>query len=64
MRIVIETTGRLPTLAEIVKQYVLMVYEDNGRNKSRTAKQLGICVRTLRIRAAEWGLEPKNNDQE
>ena len=58
MRIVVETTGRIPTLKEIEREYIRMVYEEMGRNKVRTAKALGICVRTLRDKQDWLQLQP------
>jgi transcriptional regulator with PAS, ATPase and Fis domain len=35
------------SLASIVKAHILKVYEENGRNKLRASKKLGISNRTL-----------------
>lgn len=61
MRIVVETTGRIPTLKEVEREYIRMVYEEMGRNKVKTAKALGICVRTLRVQQAWLQLPPALN---
>lgn len=61
MRIVIETTGRIPTLKEVEREYIRMIYEEMGRNKVRTAKVLGVSVRTLRMKQAWLQLPPALN---
>lgn len=35
------------TIASVVKAHILKVYEENGKNKARTSKKLGISNRTL-----------------
>lgn len=63
MRIVVETTGRIPTLKEAVASYVQFVYEECGRNKSKTARALGVSVRTVRTNAEAWGLKSKKEKE-
>jgi transcriptional regulator with PAS, ATPase and Fis domain len=39
--------GSLPPLAEVERRHILRVYEATGRNKTQTAKILGIAAQTL-----------------
>jgi DNA-binding NtrC family response regulator len=47
---------RVPSLAQVEKNHVLAVYEQTGRNKSRTARILGIGLNTLRRKLESYGL--------
>ena len=40
--------GKITPLAEIEKEHILRVYGQLNRNKSRTARELGIGLNTLR----------------
>jgi DNA-binding NtrC family response regulator len=42
-------------LAEIERRHILAVYEAHSRNKTHTAKALGISVRSLQLKLAAWG---------
>jgi transcriptional regulator with PAS, ATPase and Fis domain len=44
----------LPPLAEMEKKHILKAYENTGRNKTRTAKLLGIGLNTLRRKLEEY----------
>jgi DNA-binding NtrC family response regulator len=39
--------GSLPSLAEVERRHILRVYEATGKNKTQTAKVLGISAQTL-----------------
>ena len=43
--------------SEVEKEHILKVYNQMGRNKSRTAKLLGIGLNTLRRKLRAYGLE-------
>ena len=47
---------RVPSLAQVEKNHVLAVYEQTGRNKSRTARILGIGLNTLRRKLESYGV--------
>jgi two-component system response regulator AtoC len=47
----------VPTLEQMEKNHILSVYEKMGRNKSRTAKVLGIGLNTLRRKLASYGVK-------
>ncbi len=42
-------------LDEVIKNHILSVYEKTGRNKTRTAKILGIGLNTLRRKLSSYG---------
>lgn len=44
-------------LAEVEKSHILAVYQDTGKNKSRTAKLLGIGLNTLRRKLESYGVK-------
>jgi DNA-binding NtrC family response regulator len=43
-------------LAEVEKTHILHAYEQTGENKSKTARQLGIGLNTLRRKLASYGI--------
>lgn len=43
-------------LSEMEKEHILMVYEQTGKNKSRTAKLLGMGLNTLRRKLESYGV--------
>ena len=45
----------IPPLADIEKAHILMAYQHTGRNKSRTARLLGIGLNTLRRKLHAYG---------
>lgn len=62
MRIVIEAKEWV-SLKELHAAYIRAVYEDLGRNKSKTAKVLKVSLRTLRI-WQKWLNLPKRDCDE
>jgi transcriptional regulator with PAS, ATPase and Fis domain len=48
-------------LAEVEKDHILKAYNQAKRNKSQTAKQLGIGLNTLRRKLKSYGLERERN---
>jgi len=46
----------VPSLDQVEKRHILSVYEQMGRNKSRTAQVLGIGLNTLRRKLAAYGV--------
>lgn len=42
------------TLAQAEQEYFMEVYEANGRNKTKTAKDLGISIKTVYNKLAEY----------
>jgi DNA-binding NtrC family response regulator len=47
----------VPSLNQVEKKHILSVYEQMGRNKSRTAQILGIGLNTLRRKLAAYGVK-------
>jgi DNA-binding NtrC family response regulator len=45
------------SFSEVEKEHILKIYHQMGRNKSRTAKLLGIGLNTLRRKLRAYGLE-------
>jgi ActR/RegA family two-component response regulator len=45
-----------PTLDQIEKKHIRAVYEQMGRNKSLTARALGIGLNTLRRKLESYGV--------
>ncbi|MBW1723215.1 MAG: sigma-54-dependent Fis family transcriptional regulator [Deltaproteobacteria bacterium] len=50
-----EASRVLRPLSEVEKEHILAVYKYTGRNKSRTARLLGIGLNTLRRKLAAYG---------
>ena len=50
-----DATAQLP-LAEVERRHILRVYEATGRNKTQTAKVLGISPQTLHRKLAAYGV--------
>ena len=48
-------TDTVPTLDQMEKSHILSVYEQMNRNKSRTARALGIGLNTLRRKLESYG---------
>jgi DNA-binding NtrC family response regulator len=46
----------IPSLDQVGKKHILSVYEQMGRNKSRTAQVMGIGLNTLRRKLAAYGV--------
>jgi DNA-binding NtrC family response regulator len=44
------------TLAEAMRRYIIMVYEQKGRNQLQTAKTLGISRENLRNKLMTYGI--------
>ena len=44
-------------LAEIEKRYILKIYNRMDKNKSQTAKLIGIGLNTLRRKLGAYGVE-------
>lgn len=42
------------TLAQAEQEYFMEVYEANGRNKTKTAKDLGLSIKTVYNKLAEY----------
>ena len=53
----------IKTLREIVKEYFLQTYEDCGRNKTHTAKVLGIGIRTVQRKLAAYAAEERQQQE-
>lgn len=51
-----ELESALP-LTQVEKTHILRVYDDTGRNKSRTARLLGIGLNTLRRKLRSYGVK-------
>ena len=49
--------GPLIPLAQVEKSYILKAYHHTGRNKSKTARTLGIGLNTLRRKLASYGVK-------
>ena len=47
--------GEVRSLAEVERAYVLAAYAALERNKTQTAKRLGISLRSLQMKLKEWG---------
>jgi DNA-binding NtrC family response regulator len=67
-KMAVEVQGRYTsyaTLAELEKTHVLKTYKETGKNKTRTAKVLGVSLNTLRkkLRAYEQGQQKKGNPE-
>ena len=45
------------TLARVEKEHIVCTYKQTGRNKSKTARILGIGLNTLRRKLAAYGLK-------
>ena len=52
-----KATGALAPLASVEKSHIINVYQQTGRNKSQTARILGISLNTLRRKIDSYGLE-------
>ena len=50
------TADAIPSLEQIEKNHILSVYEKTGRNKSQTARILGIGLNTLRRKMESYGV--------
>jgi len=50
-------TGPIVPLAEAEKAHIIRAYEETDKNKSRTAKLLGIGLNTLRRKLESYGVE-------
>jgi DNA-binding NtrC family response regulator len=50
-------------LSDIEKRYILEVLQKCGGNRTHAARKLGISIRTLRNRLAEYGLAPKDEEE-
>ncbi len=44
------------TLAEVEREHIICMYQQTGRNKSKTARVLGIGLNTLRRKLSTYGL--------
>jgi DNA-binding NtrC family response regulator len=53
----VSETKLIAPLAEIEKNHILKAYHHTGRNKSQTAKALGIGLNTLRRKLTSYGIE-------
>ncbi len=51
------SSGRIKTLEEMEREYVLEVLERCGWNKSKAARMLGITLRGLQYKLKRWGVE-------
>jgi DNA-binding NtrC family response regulator len=56
----IQTDGVLP-LAELEKRYIMRALQQTGQNRTHAAKLLGISVRTLRNKLADYGVQAKDD---
>ncbi len=52
-----ETEGPIPPLDVVEKNHILKAYDATGRNKSQTAKLLGLGLNTLRRKLESYGIE-------
>lgn len=43
----VDSLGTDESLSRVVRSYVLKIYNDSGKNKSKAAKRLGITVKTM-----------------
>lgn len=50
--------GKMQTLAEVEKKYILEAFEQNQNNITRTAQILGISLSTLKRKLREYGYRP------
>jgi DNA-binding NtrC family response regulator len=50
------TADGVPSLDQVEKNHILSVYEQMGRNKSRTARVLGVGLNTLRRKLGSYGV--------
>ena len=50
-------TEPIQTLQQIEKKYILKVYKKFGKNKSQTARALGIALNTLKSKLETYGVE-------
>ena len=50
------TTIEGSTLSDVVKFYILKVYEETGKNKAKTSRKLGITNRTLYNHLDRYGV--------
>ena len=50
------STDMVPSLDQLEKNHILTVYEQTGRNKSRTTRILGIGLNTLRRKLESYGV--------
>ena len=48
--------GEITSLAEAEKRVILKTYRQLNHNKTRTAKALGITIKTLRTKLREYGV--------
>jgi DNA-binding NtrC family response regulator len=58
---VLEALAAVPrgtTLSDLKDVYVAVVLARNGGNRSKAARELGVCVRTVRYLLATWRGEP------
>jgi two-component system, NtrC family, response regulator AtoC len=53
--------GESTSLAEIEKRHILATLEKTNQNRTHAAKLLGISVRTLRNKLADYGVQPKDD---
>ena len=44
------------TLAKVEKRYILLVLKQNNGHRRRTARALGIGLRTLGMKLKAWGM--------
>jgi DNA-binding NtrC family response regulator len=47
---------------DIERQAILDALQANGNNRTRTAQQLGISLRTLQYRLKEYGITPPHEE--
>jgi len=45
--IYVDSLGTDESLSRVVRLYVLKIYNDSGKNKSKAAKRLGVTVKTM-----------------
>lgn len=53
----IEPAGEVLSLAQVERKYILQVYQQTGRNKSHTARLLGIGLTTLHRKLKQYGVD-------
>ena len=53
----------IKTLREVVKEHFLQTYKECGRNKTHTAKALGIGIRTVQRKLAAYAAEERQQQE-
>jgi DNA-binding NtrC family response regulator len=53
-------SGPLPTIEEMEMRLISLMLKRTGNNKSQTAKQLGVSVRTIRNKLEEYSAKGLN----